>query len=47
MPVIAHIEIGNEICCDVVCHCMGTVESQPESLIDHLRRALSQLWEHR
>ena len=26
---------------------MGTVESQPEPLIDHLRRALSQPWEHR
>ena len=30
-----------------VCPCMGTVESQPEPLIDHLRRALSQPREHR
>ena len=28
-------------------HCMGTVESWPEPLIDHLRQALSQPWEHR
>ena len=27
--------------------CMGTVESRPEPLIDHLRRVLSQLQEHR
>ena len=27
--------------------CMGTVESQPEPLIDHLRWALCLLWEHR
>ena len=27
--------------------CMGTVESRPEPLIDHLRRALSQLQGHR
>ena len=27
--------------------CMGTVESWPEPLIDHLRRALSQLQGHR
>jgi len=27
--------------------CMGTVESQPEPLIDHLMQALSQLREHR
>ena len=36
-----------------VCHiscfagCMGTVESRPEPLIDHLRRVLSQLQGHR
>jgi len=28
-------------------HCMGTVESRPEPLIDHLRQALSQPREHR
>jgi len=27
--------------------CMGTVESRPEPLIDHLRRTLSQLQGHR
>jgi len=27
--------------------CMGTVESWPEPLVDHLRQALSQAWEHR
>ena len=27
--------------------CMGTVESRPEPLIDHLRQVLSQLQEHR
>jgi len=27
--------------------CMGTVESRPEPLIDHLRQALSQLQGHR
>jgi len=27
--------------------CMGTVESQPEPLIDHLRQVLSQLQGHR
>jgi len=30
-----------------ITYCMGTVESRPEPLIDHLRQALSQLWEHR
>ena len=30
-----------------VVECMGTVESWPEPLIDHLRQALSQLQEHR
>ena len=27
--------------------CMGTVESRPETLIDHLRQGLGQPWEHR
>ena len=27
--------------------CMGTVQSWPEPLIDHLRQGLGQLWEHR
>ena len=27
--------------------CMGTADSWPESLIDHLKQALSQPWEHR
>ena len=27
--------------------CMGTVESQPEPLVDHLRQAPSQPQEHR
>jgi len=27
--------------------CMGTVESRPQPLIDHLRQGLGQPWEHR
>ena len=27
--------------------CMGTVESWPEPLIEHLRKGLGQPWEHR
>jgi len=33
-------------CCEGV-ECMGTVESQPEPLIDHLRQVLRQLKGHR
>jgi len=31
----------------VMSGCIGIVESWPEPLIDHLRRAMSQPWEHR
>jgi len=30
-----------------ISECMGTVESRPEPLIDHLRKGLGQLREHR
>lgn len=30
-----------------ICDCMGTVEAGPEPLINHLRKGLDQLWEHR
>ena len=47
-----NLEIGEKYSRDAVkpnckSSCMGTVESQPEPLIDQLRRALSQLWVHR
>jgi len=40
-----HVNIDSDRMCED--GCMGTVESWPESLIDHLRRALSQLQGHR
>jgi len=32
---------------DLTSRCLGTAESRPEPLIDHLKQAASQLWEHR
>jgi len=53
-PKQYHLQLWIKLCdafvicvLSCLCRCMGTVESQPEPLIDHLRRVLSQPQRHR
>ena len=44
---ILGLMVGTGLCPVVIRGCMGTVESQPEPLMEHLGKGPGQPWEHR